>query len=82
MGTWQVRPHTDGWLVLTPGGTRACAPVGSQHEAVRVALGLLVYEGGDLLVHSDSERGRSYRLSAGAGTPASVRTLRAPDEAA
>jgi hypothetical protein len=77
MGTWQVRPHSDGWQVLTPGGTRACAPTGGQHEAVQTALGLLVYEGGELLVHS--ERGGSYRLSAGAGPPASVRTLRSPD---
>lgn len=72
MGTWQVRQHTDGWQVITPGGTRACAPTGSEHEAIQKALGLLVYEGGELLVHS--EAGQSYRLPPALARPASGQT--------
>ncbi len=70
MGTWQVRQHTDGWRVITPGGTRACAPADSQHEAIQKALGLLAYEGGELVVHS--EEGQSYRLPTALARPASA----------
>lgn len=72
MGTWQVRQHTDGWRVITPGGTRACAPADSQHEAIKKALGLLAYEGGELLVHSKA--GQSYRLPTVPARPASAHT--------
>lgn len=80
MGTWQVRPHTEGWRVLTPGGTRACAPADTQQDAIAAAMGLLVYEGGELLVHS--EAGGAYRVPVGASRPASVHVVRCPYEGA
>ncbi|MER5389035.1 DUF2188 domain-containing protein [Saccharopolyspora sp. NPDC002686] len=70
MGTWQVRQHNDGWRVITPGGTRACAPADSQHEAIQKALDLLAYEGGQLLVHT--EAGQSICSSLSSWTRSSI----------
>lgn len=69
MGTWQVYPGDDGnWHVVTPGGTRACAPAASKHESVAAALGLISYEGGDLLVSATTGAVHRYRIPPGGGS--------------
>ncbi len=66
LGTWQVHPRTDGrWQVLMPGGTRACAPASTQQDAIMVAMSLMRYEGGDLVVHHRAQGTRPHHYHVG-----------------